>query len=515
MSFKKIIRNTSYTSIGIFISRILGVVRDIFIANFFGASFILESFLVAFRLPNVFRSILGEGFSDIVVLPVLAEYKNNRERMYELARRLIVILSVVLFVVSALGVLLSRYMVFIIAPGFVADIEKFNLAVLFTRLMFFYLFFIGIASTLNAVLNSVKRFFVPAISGAILNLSFIIGILFFHKSLENWILVICVMTAGVLQMLLPLCFLRKQIIRGMARDSKGIFKDPDIRRISKLFIPRIWGSAIYQLSVFVDTVLCSFTMIVGPGAIAFIHYVNRFVQLPLAFIAVAISRVTMVDLSFYHKEDDLDKFKELLIFSVENVIFMVLPVTVFYIVFSKLIISVVFEHGAFSALYTAITAKVLISYSFGILFFCLIKIFVNAFYSLKDTMTPVKTSLVSLVFNIVLSGILIFVMGVSGVAVGSSIAALLNCYLLYKCLKIKIGSLDTGYIVYRFTKIFFLSIVAVLIPKFISIFLPANRYWLLVLVLLQISILFFAGGLLLRIKQVEYLKKWLMKRLKR
>ncbi|MCK5394221.1 MAG: lipid II flippase MurJ, partial [Candidatus Omnitrophica bacterium] len=178
--FKKIIKNTYILSIGTLASRILGFIRDLLLAKFFGTSGILEAFIVSFRLPNVFRSIFAEGFSDSVATPILSEHNDDKPKMFEIGRNMLSISAVVLFVFTLLGVIFSKYLVAMIAPGFIKETIKFNMTVSFTRITFIYLFFISYASNCLAILYSLKKFFISAINPIFLNISFIVGIVFFR-----------------------------------------------------------------------------------------------------------------------------------------------------------------------------------------------------------------------------------------------------------------------------------------------------------------------------------------------
>ncbi|MBN3039786.1 MAG: oligosaccharide flippase family protein, partial [Candidatus Omnitrophica bacterium] len=207
---KKITKNTSIVSLGTGISMLLGLVRDVLVAQFFGTTALLESFIVAFRLPNLFRSIFGEGFADSVATPVLSELNDNKKKLFETGNNLLSLCSVVLLFFTLLGVFFAKYLVMILAPGFVESAQKFSQTVSFARITFLYLFFIGLSVNSFALLYSLKRFFIPSITPAFLNVSFVIGLLFFSKFFENYILVVCVLSGGILQVILPFYALRKQ-----------------------------------------------------------------------------------------------------------------------------------------------------------------------------------------------------------------------------------------------------------------------------------------------------------------
>ncbi|MFA6282163.1 MAG: lipid II flippase MurJ, partial [Candidatus Omnitrophota bacterium] len=173
--FKKVIKHVSTMTIGTLVSRVLGFIRDILMAKFFGTSDVFEAFLVAFRLPNIFRSIFAEGFTDSVATPVLSEYHSEKEKMFEAGRHLICIFSIILAVFTIFGIFFSKQLVMLTAPGYISNLYKFNLAVSFTRITFFYLLLIGLSSVMISILYSLKKFIVPAYNPVFLNITFIPG----------------------------------------------------------------------------------------------------------------------------------------------------------------------------------------------------------------------------------------------------------------------------------------------------------------------------------------------------
>ncbi|NQT28119.1 MAG: murein biosynthesis integral membrane protein MurJ [Candidatus Omnitrophica bacterium] len=508
---KRVIKNTYILGLGTLASRILGFIRDVLIANFFGTTGILEAFIVSFRLPNIFRSVFGEGFSDSVATPILSEYQDNKDRMFEIGNHLISLFIVILFVATVLGIIFAKFLVTIIAPGFLAESFKFNLAVSFTRITFIYLFFIGLSANITSILYALKKFFVPAINPAFLNISFIVGIIFFSRSRESYILVICVLVAGLFQLIFPFIFLKKEGFHLRFNLFKSL-RSSEVIRMLKLFIPRVWSSIVYHLSVFIDTIFSSLVSIVGQGALASVYYANRLIQLPFALIALSISRVAIVDLSSYHHEGNMDDFKKLFVFSFQNIIFFIIPLVSFFLFASKDIIDVIFTRGKFDINSLNMTASVLFFYSFGLFFFCGIKLLVNSFYALKDTAFPAKTATISLVINIILSAALMYPLKIGGVALGSSLAAAFNFGLLYYWLIRRIGKIDFQNTKTQFLKILFLSVTIGVTARILLDSLFFNKYINMLIVIISLLVIFIVGGYILGIKQINYLKKWALKR---
>ena len=508
---KKITKNISLLSFGTGISMFLGLVRDILIANLFGTSAILEAFIISFRIPNLFRSIFGEGFSDSVATPVLSEFKDDREKLFKVGQNLISLSAVVLLLFTALGMICAKFFVIVIAPGFLSDPYRLSMATSFTRITFLYLFFIGLSVNSFSILYVLKRFFVPSVTPAFLNISFIVGLLFLSRFFEQYILVACVLTGGVLQLIFPFWFLRKEGFR-FGFNPKSILHDQTLKRMLKLFPPRLISSIVYQLSVVIDTILASFSQIVGAGAVAALWFANRYVHLPLALFVHAICRVAIVDFSYYHSQNNLVDFKKLFVFSFQNVIFFIVPVSVVYSFLSQPIISVVLMRGDFDTQSLAMTSSALFFYSFGLFFFCGIKLLVNSFYALKDTVTPAKITAISLAANVLFSLLLMFPLKIGGIALGSSLAAMLNFFILYRILVQKIGVFDWGDTRSQFIKVLLLSIIVVSVGRLLYDFLPFNRYMKALIAGVSCFSAFLMGGYFLRLKQIDFVKKWIFDR---
>jgi putative peptidoglycan lipid II flippase len=505
---KKVTKNTSIVSFGTGISMVLGFARDILVARFFGTSSILEAFIVSFRIPNLFRSIFGEGFSDSVATPVLSEFQEDKEKLFKTGRNLISLSIIILFVCTLLGILFAKFFVVLLAPGFLKDPYRLNMAVSFTRITFLYLLFVGLSVNSFSILYALKRFFIPAVTPAFLNISFIIGLLFLSRVFEEYILVACVLGGGVLQLLFPFWFLCREGFE-FRFNVKGLFGDKALIRMLKLSGPRIISSIVYQLSVIIDTVLASFTRIVGPGALAALWYANRYVHFPLALFIHAVCRVAIVDLSFYHSQKRSEDFKKLFVFSFQNVIFFIIPISIIYMFLARPIIEVILMRGDFDVRSAAMTASVLFFYSFGLFFFCGIKLLVNIFYALKDTVTPAKVTVVSLVANVLMSVALMFPLKIGGIALGSSLAAILNFFILYRILIQKIGIIDWQDTRSHLIKVVVLSVFVALASRFLWGWLGLSRYIKAVIVGAGSLSLFLLGGYVAGLKQIHFARRWI------
>jgi putative peptidoglycan lipid II flippase len=446
---RSLIKSTRVISLATLASRILGFFRDVVIARFFGTQTPAQAFVVAFRIPNLLRSIVGEGSANSVVVPVLSRLneEGKREEFWQLAGFLLNILLVGLAVLTLLGELFAPYIVRAIAPGFIRDPAKLYLTIRLTRIMFPYLLLIGLAAYAMAVLNSLKHFALPALAPCMLNISIILSALIFYPRLKHPVdaLGIGVLAGGILQLAIqaPLLFkkgLFKKGFSGFLRLS-GACKDR-AREIGRLFLPRTVGIAVYQLNLFVDTIFASLALIVGEGAPAALQYASRIVQFPLALFAVALSQVALPAMSGLAHRQNFDELKRIVSFSLRSVFTIMIPATVGLMVLARPAVKIIFERGTFSAYSTDITSGVLLFYCLGITGYAGIKILANCFYALKDTSTPGKIALVALLINVILNLILMRPLKMAGLALATAISVTVNFILLLFMLRRKIGHFE-------------------------------------------------------------------------
>lgn len=442
--FKNLIKHTLIISSGTFVSRILGFLRDIVIARFFGTAYLIEAFMVAFRLPNMFRSLLGEGAVDSVVIPVISGHKKD-ESFRRVGGNLILFSFTILSIVVFFGIVFAKFIVMIIAPGFLSNPEKFQLTVRITRIIFSYLLFIGLSANLSGILYARGKYFVPSFSPIILNVVVIAG-LFFVVGLEElvsvYILSYFVILAGFLQFLWNLIAAKKYF--KFKFNFKKAFHDSAIKKMVKLSVPRIWAVAVYHINVFVDTFLASFSFLAGYGAIAAIYYSNRLIQFPLALFSLGISRAALPKLSSLNAEKNTAEFKQTLNFSLKSLSFFILPFSVLFLTLSEPIIEVVFKRGEFDSYSVSITSLAFFFYSLGVFFFSAVRLLISTFYSLKDTKTPAKVATLALGLNVVLSVVLMQFLKVGGLAFASSLSSMIAFFTLLNILQKRLGKLDRG-----------------------------------------------------------------------
>jgi len=420
------------------LSRIFGFLRDMVVAAFFGAGLTTDAFFVAFRIPNMLRRLLGEGSLTVSFVPVFTEYlnKKSKEDSLELANIVFTALSIILVIVSLAGVLLSPLIVMIMAPGFVKIPAQYDLAVFLTRFMFPYIFFLALVALCMGILNSLRHFAAPALSPVILNICMILAALLLKDFFEEPIiaLAIGVMIGGVLQLAMQWPFLLKL---GVKLKPNFNFKHPGLKQIGLLMFPAAFGAAIYQINIFVSTILAS---LLPTGSVSYLYYADRIVELPLGVFAIAVGTAALPSFSEQVAKGDFHELKKTLSFSLRLILFVTIPATVALIALRVPIISVLFQRGAFDIQSTLLTAQALFYYALGLWAFSAVRIIVSALYSLQDAKSPMKAAIVALIVNVVCSVILMFPLKHGGLAFATSIATAVNVIMLSVILKKKIGS---------------------------------------------------------------------------
>ncbi|RPH51102.1 MAG: murein biosynthesis integral membrane protein MurJ [Desulfobacteraceae bacterium] len=421
------------------LSRILGFVRDIVIAWYFGAGLGSDAFFVAFRIPNLFRRLFAEGSLSISFIPVFAEYltkqgKNEADRLAGSAARL---LSLILIVAVIFGIILSPLIVRLIAPGFSDTAGKYTLTVSLTRIMFPYLFFICLVALFTGILNVLGHFAAPAFAPAILNISMIAALLFIPSGSGEpaKFLAVGVLVGGFLQLAVQIPFLiKKGVYFGK---SSGIYH-PGLKEVGTLMLPAIFGAAVYQINILIGTLLASF---LPEGSVSYLYYADRLVQLPLGIFAISAATAIFPALSRQASGNEMEAFRETFDYSLRIVMFITFPCMIGLIVLREPIVALLFKRGEFDAQTAALTAQALLYYSTGLWAFASVRIIVSVYYALRDTRTPVITALISFLANVVLSLLLMKPLKHGGLALATSLSSMLNVVLLLLALDIKIGPL--------------------------------------------------------------------------
>ena len=452
----RITKAATTIGMGTFLSRILGFFRDMVIAHFFGAGMAADAFFVAFRIPNLWRRLVGEGSLTISFIPIYTEYltQKSEEESREVTHIAFTIAGIVLLVLTVLGILFSPILIQIIAPGFTRVPEKFQLTVTLNQIIFPYLFFMGLFALCMGILNSLRHFFAPAIAPIFLNISIIASVFLFYHVFQRPVMALAVgvLVGGVIQFLFQIPFLLKKRISFRFNFN---FRHPAIKRIGYLMVPGLIGSAVYQLNVFIDTIFASF---LPGGSVSYLYFADRLMEFPLGIFAFAIGMASLPSLSGLATKGKMEELKETLSFTFRLVSFISIPAMVGLIVLKTPIINLLFQRGLFDYSATVMTAKALLVYSVGLWAIAGSRIIVPAFYSLQDTWTPLKIALICLGANVIFNSILIYPMKHAGLALATSLSSTLNLILLFRKLIPKLGGMNIKENIRSLLRIFFCSL---------------------------------------------------------
>ncbi len=446
-------------------------------ASTFGTGWLAQAFFVAFRIPNMLRDLAGEGTSNAAFVPVFSEYlaTKSRQEFWRLITMVFVAFVAVVILITALGVLFSPLLVRIIAPGFIETAEKFALTVGMNRVLFVYLILISTAAFLMGILHTFKSFLAPSLFPCVFNLVLIVAILCADNSLQGiWKLVVGVIIAGVLQIAiqLPALFRCGFRLRSHWRkehlNTQTIVAHPGVRKIGRLLVPRIMGTAVYQLNILVDTIFASLSFLVGPGAIGAIFYATRLIQFPLGIFGHSISSATLPELSQLAAQGEMKKYVETVTFSLTNILFIMIPSGLGLMVLAHPIIKILFERGEFTSYSSMITATALSFYAIGLGAYAINKFFALCFNSLQDTKTPVKISGLALILNIALNVLFVVVLrkGIAGLALASALSAIASSYVAYLLLQRRIRQINSRMVVEQMLKMILASLVMAIVIFF-------------------------------------------------
>ena len=409
------------------VSRILGLVRDILIARAVGADDVADAFFVAFRLPNMFRRIFGEGAFNAAFVPLFARQleQSGPVAAKRFAEQSLSVLVFTLVPLLAATMAAMPWVMHVLAPGFLGDSEKFQLAVDLGRITFPYLLFMALVALLSGLLNSLYRFVAAAAAPVLLNVFFILALLVVLP-LTGWpghVMAWTVFLAGIGQFLVVLVAAARA---GMRLRLPRPRLTPDVRRLLRLMWPGILSAGVLQINLVVGTIIAS----QQPGAVSYLYYADRIYQLPLGLIGIAFGVVLLPDLARKPRAGADQAAMENMNRGLELALLITLPATLALMVIPEPIIIVLFERGALDRAGSEAIAWALVAFAAGLPAFVLVKILQPAFYAREDTRTPLKFAAASVGANIVLSLLLFVPLGHVGIALATSIAAWLNCALL-------------------------------------------------------------------------------------
>ncbi len=404
-------------------------------AQVFGANAQTDAFFVAFKIPNFLRRLFAEGAFATAFVPVLTEYRTQRDyrELKDFVDHVAGSLGLVVLGVSLLGVVAAPLVVSLFAFGWVLDGEtlKLELAAEMLRLTFPYLFFISLTAFAGGILNAHDRFAVPAFTPVLLNLCLIGAALGVAPHMPQPIVALAwgVLVAGITQFTFQLPFLAR--IRLVPRPRPG-FHDPGVRRVLKLMVPALFAVSVTQINLLLDTVLASFLV---TGSISWLYYSDRLMEFPLGILGVALSTVILPRLSRRQAEAAPQVFSRELDWGLRTAVIFGVPAAVGLIALAGPMIATLFESEVFDAHDVAMAERSLMAYAFGLQAFILIKVLAPGFYARQDTRSPVRIAVIAMLANMLLNLVLIFPLRHAGLALATSLAAYLNALLLWRGLR--------------------------------------------------------------------------------
>lgn len=437
-------------SVATFISRILGYVRDMIFALYFGATGTSDTFFAAFRIPNLLRELFAEGSMSAAFIPVLTEYrrKHGEDEANRLVKITFTFIIIVVGIICLLGIIFSPAIVTVIAPGFLGSPEKFSLTVLLTRIMFPFLLFISLAAMVMGALNTKKVFFIPTLAPAMLNITLIFSIIFFESRAQQPLTAaaIGVMAGGFVQFAFQLpSFFKKNYKLGF----DTTFSHPGLKKMSMLLIPATLALSVSQINIVVSNILASF---LPSGSITYLFYSMRLIQFPIGIFGVAMGTAVLPTLSEHAVKGDYDKLRDDFSFALRLLFFITVPAMAGLIALREPIVNILFQRGKFDYAATVGTAQALLFYSIGIWSIVGVRVVTACFYSMQNTRTPVKVALVALIANILLSIILMKPLKHSGLALANALASGINFTILFFFLRKRLKRVDGRRIFSSFSK---------------------------------------------------------------
>lgn len=467
----KLLKSGLIVSFMTLISRVLGLVRDVVVANFVGAGAAADVFFFANRIPNFLRRLFAEGAFSQAFVPVMAEVrtKHGDEAVRLLLARVSGSLGVVVTLVTLFGVIASPLVAMLFGMGWFVewlndgpDAHKFELASVMLKITFPYLWFISFVALSGAVLNIYNRFAVAAFTPVFLNIVMIACAIYLAPQLEEPALALAwgVFTGGAVQLLFQLPFLAKA---GLLVWPKWGWRDEQVVKIRKLMLPALFGVSVSQINLLLDTVIASFLL---TGAVSWLYYSDRLIEFPLGLFGIAIATVILPNLSRHHASENSQRFSQTLDWSVRFVAMFGIPAMAGLIVLAQPIITLLFMRGEFSQRDVVMVSYSLIAYSTGLLSYMLIKVLAPGYYARQDIKTPVRIGIIAMVANMAFNLMLAPFMSYVGLALATAMSASLNAFLLYR------GLSKTGIFILSAETLWFLAKLVVA-----SLVMAGLLYW--------------------------------------
>ena len=435
-----LLRSSATVGAATMLSRVLGLVRDVVLANVIGANGNADAFFVAFKIPNFLRRLFAEGAFAQAFVPVLADTreKGGLKAVRELVDRVAGVLGGTLLVLTLLTIFASPVVATIFAPGFLRDPAKLALTGDLIKITFPYLLLISLTGFAGAILNTYRRFAVPALTPVLLNLSLIAAALWLTPAFEEpaFALALGVLIAGFAQLLFQVPALAGIDLVPRPRWAP---EHDGVKRILVLMVPALFGVSVSQINLLLDTVLAS---LLPTGSVSWLYYSDRLTELPLGVFAIAIATVILPTLSGQRARADDPAFSETLSWAIRSVLLIAIPATVALAFLAEPLLVTLFQYGAFGAQDRVMAAVSLQAYSLGLGAFMLVKVLAPGFYAREDMKTPVRIGIIAMGTNMVLNLLFVlpllwwFNIGHAGLALATSVSAWLNAVLLYRGLRL-------------------------------------------------------------------------------
>ena len=463
-------RSARTVSLAVLGSRVLGLVREQVLAFLFGANREFDAFVTAFRIPNLLRDLFAEGALSAAFVTTFSQKLSTEgdKAAWRLANLVLNALIIVLGVITLIGIVISPWLVRLIAPGFSQIPGKTELTITLTRIMFPFLLMVALAALAMGMLNAKHRFGVPASASMMFNVGSILGGLSFAFLLApNFLhdpavagramigMSIGTLIGGALQWIIQVPTLRKV---GYRYEGKLDWHDPGFRHVLQLLGPSVIGTAAVQVNIFVDQWFASWPMMSGPtgsGAVTWLNCAFRLMQFPIGLFGVAISVATLPTVSAHAGRGDMTQFRKTLARSIRLAFFLCLPAACGLWVLATPVISTIYQHGKFDAFATTQTVACLRAFTVGLVAYAAIKIIAPTFYALGDSRTPMFVAVGSIIVNAGTDYLFAIVwnMKTAGLALSTSTVALCNFFLLLILMRRKIGRLEVSALLRSLAKV--------------------------------------------------------------
>lgn len=519
MSQRRLASNISVMSIAVLISRILGLVRDTVMAFFFGGGYLNDAFNVAYNIPNLLRRLFGEGALSTAFVPIYNEIgiQKDQDAQIDFALNVLSILTLFLLVLTAIGMAFAPWIVKALYPGLAPETTL--VAIKLTRIIFPYLFFIGLSSTFIAILNSHEYFFMTGLSSALLNIGMILSIV-----IPYWVWGVTgeklvyyagwgVVIGGLLQTLINFPYLKKVGYRFKIMIDFGT---QALATMWKRFVPAMVGIGIREINLIADALMASFLPV---GSITALAYGNRLMQLPLGIFAISAGTAVLPLYSRLVSRKEYGELNDSMRFTALSLTYVMLPITTLILALAPDFITILFAHGAFDANAVRMSSQALFFYSMGLIFYSLNQVFTPLFYANGDTKTPMKLAAFIVSLNIILNYVLMQFLQHRGLALSTSITAFINYLALVYLIHKKLPEVNFKGITGNLLKSLGICVLIYFVAIFLAQILPLTTRFELVLKALIIGsvsfAIFYLMGLLLKLSYITETTQKLCKRLRR